>query len=46
MKEQGKKVKYIQMDITYFGKCFPKTKYYSAKEDGVYSHSLRTDDGF
>ena len=27
------------------GKCFPKTKYYPVKEDGVCLYSLREDDG-
>lgn len=33
------------MDVTYYGKCFPKTKYYPANKDGVNSFSLRIDDG-
>lgn len=33
------------MDITYYGKCFPKIKYYPANEDNVNSYSLRGDDG-
>lgn len=45
MRNKGKEVKYIQMDIFYCGKCFPKTKYYPVNEDNVNSYSLREDNG-
>lgn len=41
-----KEVTYIQMDISYYGKYFSKVKYYTAKDSGVSSHSLRDEDGF
>lgn len=41
-----KNVAYIQMDISYYGKCFSKVKYYPAKEEGVSSLALRDEDGF
>ena len=44
MKNQNKKVKCLQMDATYYGKTFPKMKYYPTNEDDV--NSLRGDDGF
>ena len=33
------------MDITYYGKTFPKMTYYPTSEDDVNSNSLRRDDG-
>ena len=42
---KNKKVKYIQMDVTYYGKCYPRIKYYPANEDNVNSYSLRGDEG-
>ena len=45
MRSQVKKVKYIQMDVTYYGKAFLKTKYYPTNEDDVNSDSLRDDEG-
>ena len=45
MKSQGKIIKYIQMDVVYYGKSFPKTKYYPAKDYGVDFCSLREGDG-
>ena len=40
-----KEITYIQMDISYYGKCFSKVKYYPDKEDGVNYISLREEDG-
>lgn len=45
MRNQNKGVKYIQMDVTYYGKCFPKIKYYLTKEENANLYSLREDDG-
>lgn len=45
MRSQFKKVKYIQMDITYYEKSFPRIKYYPAKEENANFYSLRGDDG-
>lgn len=45
MKKQGKKVKCIQMDITYYGMTFPKMTYCPTSEGDVNSNSLRGDDG-
>ncbi len=44
-KNKNKEIEYIQMDISYYGKCFSKVKYYPAKEDGVNYRSLREEDG-
>lgn len=43
---KNKKVKYIMMDITYYGFFFPNVKYYPAKEEKLDSFSLRTEDGY
>ena len=45
MRSQIKKVKYIQMDVTYYEKCFPRIKYYPTKEENANFYSLREDDG-
>lgn len=45
MRSQVKRVEYIQMDIIYYGKCFPRIKYYPKKDDIFDSFSLRTEDG-
>ena len=45
MRSQVEKVKYIQMDIIYYGKSFPRIKYYPAKEEDVNFFSLRENDG-
>ena len=41
-----KEIAYIQMDVSYYGKCFSKVKYYPAKEDNISFSSLREEDGF
>ena len=33
------------MDISYYGKCFSKVKYFPAKEDDVNYSSLKNEDG-
>lgn len=45
MKNRNKKVKYLQMDITYYGKRFPRIKYCPTKEENANFYSLREDDG-
>ncbi len=45
MRNQNKGVKFIQMDVTYYGKCFPRIKYYLTKEENANLYSLREDDG-
>lgn len=40
-----KEITCIQIDISYYGKCFSKVKYFTAKEDGVNYSSLREEDG-
>lgn len=46
VRKKYKKVAYIQMDISYYGKFFSKVRYYPAKEDNVNYSSLREEDGF
>ena len=45
MRNQNKRVNFIQMDITYYGNHYPKMRYYPSKEDEVDFTSLREDDG-
>ena len=42
---KNKKVKYIMMDISYYGKSFSKVKYYPTKENRVNFSCLREEDG-
>lgn len=42
---QRRQVKYIKMDISYYGNIFSNVKYYPAKEEKIDSFSLRTEDG-
>ena len=42
---KSKRVKYISMDISYYGNLYASVKYYPAKGDGLDSLSLRTYDG-
>jgi hypothetical protein len=41
----NKRVKFIQMDVTYYGNHFPKSKYYLTRDDGLVFFSSREDDG-
>jgi len=42
----NKQVKYVKMDISYYGIFFPNVKYYPRKEENLDSFSLRTEDGY
>ena len=43
---KNKKVKCIQTNISFYGKCFSKMKFYPAKEECVNFRSLREEYGF
>ena len=40
-----KGIEFVQMDISYYGRCYSKVKYYPAKEESVTFRSLREEDG-
>lgn len=40
-----KQVKYIRMDVSYYGMFFPNIKYYPTKDEDLDSFSIRTEDG-
>ena len=42
---KNKQVKYIRMDVSYYGMFFPNIKYYPTKDEDLDSFSIRTEDG-